>query len=161
MNTSSITKRFGNERGYSLIELMTVVAIVSLVAYLGASKVKSYFRTPSDVSELEDLKRAIQSARNYTITSENCGTVTVVGNAVQIVKYQTCGPPLADPSPIIQYEFSNIILNNFSIGNTLTFLPGGGTDQTKPVTMSVHTNSGRDYEIKVMPAIGAIRILKR
>lgn len=149
------------DRGYSLIEIMVTISIVAIVSVIGLPSLTRMFSVPPEGEELEQLRRALVETRNRTITADVCATIQVNGSELRSTVYRTCGPPLADPLDSRVYNFRRLIFSDFNIGDTLEFRPGGGTSLRQPATMQVQTTSNRLFELRVLPAIGNIRISER
>lgn len=153
-------KRIG-ELGYSLIEIMVTISIAAILAGVTIPTIGRVISVPPEGEQLERLRRSFNDIRNRTITADVCATAVINGNQITTTSYRTCGPPLADPMDTRTNTFTRLALDNFSNGrNTLEFNPGGGINSRQPVTLTITTTSHRKYEIKILPAIGNIRMME-
>ncbi len=137
------------QRGYSMAEMIVVLAIVAIVTSLGASSLHGLsedYQEREVAIQVEDyLYEARSLARSLlcdvTVSFDN-GTLVIVGGSFETRVY-----PLQDiESVAFDTEAGNLVFN-----------PTGGTNEANPTTVTVTTRRAQVYLLTVFPAIGTIR----
>jgi prepilin-type N-terminal cleavage/methylation domain-containing protein len=91
-------------RGFTLIEFMTVVAIIGVVAAMAIPNVNQRIQVEREAAALAEVRGALTSFRNLARTKVVCVQVAVVGNTLTAAPYIQCNP-LANPLPVETFKF--------------------------------------------------------
>ncbi|MGE4132801.1 MAG: prepilin-type N-terminal cleavage/methylation domain-containing protein [Bdellovibrionales bacterium] len=152
-----------NQKGFTLMEIMVVVVIVSILATLGTATLMGgttgLYRFKQETMHLQEL---LQTARNIAFGRSQCVAVEIVNaQEVKTSAYAMSNPCTgARPVPVeeITTTFNtSTTVANFSIGNELMFKPTGGIGSSQPVTIKISTTNGTSSQLIIYPAIGQIR----
>lgn len=155
-------KPTANQLGYTLVEIFVTLAIASIVTVITVPTLTRVISAPPESDQLEQLRRALIEARNRTLIADVCATATIDTNKVTTVVYRQCNSaPPSNPIATKTVTFANLILEPFDVGKTIQFNPGGALENRKPATMKITTKTLRAYEIRILPAIGSIRMVER
>jgi prepilin-type N-terminal cleavage/methylation domain-containing protein len=150
------------QRGFSLLELMIVVAIIGVLSAVGAPMVRDMIAAREDDAALTELKGHLTRFRNLSRTKVVCVEVRVEGNALVGTPYLQCDPlanALADESYAIDKK--RIELVGFSatglVGNPV-YNKRGGLNLNGPLTLTAKTRrDGLTHTFVVFPATGLVR----
>ena len=156
-------------RGFSLIELMLVVAITGIVAAIAVPSVSQTVKKERARSELMKVVGAVEQARNRARISV-CETRLSVDVATGTL---TIAPNPADPdvpcralpTKSVVFETKLITLSAFSIAgaptNPLIFSNEGGlASPTARARMTLLPAVGAPRTIEIWPASGTVRLLR-
>ncbi len=162
-----------NRPGFTLVELLFVIGITCILATIAIGFFVNPFKLPNGAEDLETLRMAITNMRNQSIMTDVCTTVTVnpATNSITTEVWGACSSPytsLGNPGATKTYVFSGITVNSFNVGNSVVFVPGGGTNTpgttaTMPITAG-GTGDGKSvykFQLSILPAIGNIRIVQQ
>ena len=84
-------------RGFTLVELMVVMAIGGVLAILGAPTLVAYVRTSALQAGARELATAIGLGRQIAITQNIAVCVETSGGVVRLLKGGCGGPPWTGP----------------------------------------------------------------
>ncbi len=140
--------------GYSLLELIVVVAILSVVLGISTPSIRTYFYSLEE-KELREIKRDLAAARNSAIIERKSFlfAVNINNNSYYI----------ADQDKVTTIK-KNVNLksglklksNNFS--NILKFTPSGAPANGGSLVLS--DSKGREIKLTITPATGKINVYK-
>lgn len=148
-----------NQKGFTLIETMIVVSVMLIVALGAVSSQTKLFRVSAGTEEVIKFRELLMAERGFALAQDKCALVQILdATTVRTNRYDTCSPAFADPQGEIDTTFNSLQLQNFNVGDQFHFMPRGRLDQTVPVTMDIIGPGGKTYQIKIMPAIGSIRL---
>lgn len=139
-----------NQRGITLLEVMTVTAILLVMATLGTSQVVGVVRTSQEHASVAEVVGCVKEARSLARSLLTPTTLRVETRALII-------EPLGrDPR---SYTLGSAIQEvRFEDGRTsLTFDELGGLASATPVELEIVTASRKVQTVRIFPAIGAIR----
>jgi prepilin-type N-terminal cleavage/methylation domain-containing protein len=162
MVKSLLSKRTANQSGYSLVEIFVTLSVAAILAAVTLPSLTRVFSAPPESEQLERLRRTLTDTRNRTILSDVCATATASGNELTTIFYRTC--TTTPPTDVIETrstQFPNLNLESFEPTSTLRFAIGGGLFDRRQATMRIRTQTNRIYEIRILPAIGNIRMNER
>lgn len=155
MNGNINFKKY-NGKGYTLVELLVVIALMAIVLSIGIPSIASLFHTRERL-ELMEFKRDLAFARNSAIV-ENCKYIVsfyIVDNHYQIKK-------ISGGTTIVKemYLSSGLIIekNNFD-SSAVTFNSTGSPNQGG--TIRLRNRKGKLIEITIEVATGKINLYFR
>lgn len=159
------------DKGFSLIELVVVVGLAGVLIMM--SSAPSFLMSGKSTFESAnvELRDALQQARNFARTKQQCVVVQINPTSLVVTGYTTysltppCNSGLANPDPNSSFTstFSNgVTLTNFigqtagnPVINPMAFNPQGGTDYGYNLAMT--TNLGTlSTTFTVLPLLGQI-----
>ncbi|TAJ08264.1 MAG: type II secretion system protein GspH [Nitrospirae bacterium] len=156
--------RPGSEQGFSLVEVMTVVAIMALATAIAIPSYQAWYAKSKLKSALLELNSNMNVARTVAKNRNTTITVTVAitngqARATYTTSANTSAACLAD-TRLCAIETQNMPTEVTAIGGTTTFQfnslglrVGGGTANQ---ALQLMDRAGLTYEIQVTPA-GRIR----
>ncbi len=145
-------KKLISKFGYTLVELLVVLALFAIVLSIGMPNIKVIFKTRERV-ELSQFKRDIVFARNSAIV-ENCNYTLYLypgENRYQIIKISK------NITTIKDITLSNGVLikgNNFN--NSVSFSPTGAPN--KAGTIFLTNKKNQNIEITIEVATGKVNL---
>lgn len=153
MNGNIDYKNCNSKYGYTLVELLVVIALFAIVLSIGIPSVKIIFNT-REKKELMEFKRDIIFARNSAVV-ENCLhvlSIDVPQNSYKILKDD--GKSLI---VIKSIKFSNgIIIKGNNFNSSMSFYPTGTPNIGGTILL---TNRKRQkIEITITPATGKVNL---
>lgn len=149
---SGSIKKLISKYGYTLVELLVVLALFAIILSIGMPNIKVIFKTRERV-ELAQFKRDIIFARNSAIV-ENCNYNLYLypdENRYQIIKISK------NITTIKDITLSNGVLikgNNFN--NSVTFSPTGAPN--KAGTIFLTNKKNQNIEITIEVATGKVNL---
>ncbi|MEW5852167.1 MAG: type II secretion system protein [Myxococcota bacterium] len=150
-------------RGFTLVELVIVVALVGILTAIGGPSMSRAMGKQRGLMERSRVENALVAARTLAGKSEYCVKVDIDTAAKKLTTtvHATCGgPALSSPAlPAVSLSSDISTITQFNTGNPLEFNGSRGTTAGGPATMTVTLVSGEQYMIRVMPAIGSVRVL--
>lgn len=142
-------KKYNSKYGYTLVELLVVLAIFVVVLSIGIPSMKVIFNT-SEKKELMEFKRDINFARNSAIV-ENCIYTLLLDierNGYIIRK---------ENKTIKNIKFSNgIILKSSNLGGSVYFTSTGAP--SKAGTISLSNRKEEKIDITINVATGKVNL---
>lgn len=151
MNINIKRKRHNSKYGYTLVELLTVIALFAIILSIGFPSLKSYYITRERI-ELMEFKRNIEFARNSAIV-QNCNYVVNLyksGNKYEVQKISK------GITTIKTVELNSIRLINDNLKNSVNFTPSGAPSQAG--TIILNDRKDRKIEITIEVATGKVNI---
>lgn len=171
-------------RGYSLVEIMVVVAIIGVLSALAGPNISAAVRRANEPAQLLRVHGFLVEARNYArrtnqcvkVTRNSAGTqLTAVAVALcaatdtcqcraSVVAAETFTLDLTRQSPPITVSsFANntgvaSALTASATGNALLFLPNGSTPYAATATVNVSLPERGPKTITILPASGIMRV---
>jgi prepilin-type N-terminal cleavage/methylation domain-containing protein len=148
-------------RGFTLLELMVVVAIVGVLAALTLPGISEMTRERRAAGEFAKLRNALVQSRNLARSLRRCVEVEVVADSAEMTAYpmSSCaddGTRIDARKKTFSFE-SYVSLFAFSTDTgILRFHDLGGTLEAEPVTIAM-TSGNRTKTYAILPGIGAIR----
>ena len=149
MNGNTSSKSHSRKRGYTLVELLVVLAILAIVLSIGMPSIRIIFNT-SEKKELMEFKRDIIFARNSSIV-ENCAytlLLDVEKNGYRIKK---------ENKTIKNIKFSHgIVLKSSNFGASVYFTATGAPSKAGTISL---TNRKKDkIQITINVATGKVNL---
>jgi prepilin-type N-terminal cleavage/methylation domain-containing protein len=161
-----LAKRRASARGFSLLELVIVVAIALVVIAMAIPGINNALHYYSLRSAVSSLTGAIQSARyqaifhgcRYQLVFTQSSYSYTVANEVPVAGSTTCSATYGTASAAIPLMGTNVTLGGNS---TLQFLPNGQVTSTvgptSPITFTL-TRSGFTTETITVSNYGRINV---
>lgn len=162
-------------KGFTLIELMVVVAITGLIAAMVVPSLPSFFNQAMLREEREKVVEFLRDARNQARTRQQCTEVEIASgsNTMTRTVYESCpnlktalrnhnavvpASPVAGSTRTITLS-PKVQISNFNTGPSLIFVPpsGGLTAAVSSTLNLTRLSDGKVVEFEVFPAIGTIR----
>lgn len=141
-----------NKYGYTLLELLVVVALIVIVLSIGIPSIQIIFNT-KEKAELMEFKRDIIFARNSAVVENSIYILYLddESNSYKIAKVDKKATIIKD------VQLSNGIKikgNNFN--SSVNFLPTGAPSQGGTISMT--NRKEQKIEITITPATGKINL---
>lgn len=159
-------KRAKSASGFTLVELMVVVAIIGVAAALAAPSIRDLSRRQRENEAIVDVEGALRDARNTARVNRRCVTVALAGNVITATKSACTGfkrfggsaPTMgtADGSKTTTIDDTIVV---GALSEPLTFHPYGGTTAVGNVTLTLSSaalGTSRAL-ITVFPGVGTVR----
>jgi type IV fimbrial biogenesis protein FimT len=133
-----------NKRGFTMIELIVVVALIGIIMVLAMPAFLSYWRTSTLRAGAEEFAAALNGARQIAIkenqtvcVKNNAGSVRyAIGSCASTTFYTGAG---TDPSGWIRMQNSVTVSGGTDV--TFTYLGAAGTAGTYTVTNPVNNST--------------------
>ncbi len=147
-------------RGFSLVEMLSVVAIISIVALIGFYNLgQQKSNSNDDIATIEDVFwRARNWARNHNV----CTQIAIKGQTMTISSFieTDCSVPFKGA---LTFVFAVTIpvsttLGAFTPSSPFIFNQNGGTIYNQPGTFVVTNAKGASTTFTVYPVIGQVRV---
>ncbi len=153
MSGSIDTKNCNSKYGYTLVELLVVIALFAIVLSIGIPSVKIIFNT-REKKELMEFKRDIIFARNNAVV-ENCNYILYI--YVDRNSYKIAKDIGGTVKVIKEKKLSNgIIIKGNNFKDSTSFRPTGAPSEPGKIMLS---NSKKDkIEITITPATGKVNL---
>lgn len=155
-----------SERGFSLLEMMAVLSIVSIIAFMAIPNFKMQSQKGLLKEDALAVREALTRARSLALSRQECVLVKINSDTQILttshapVSGNNCFGSLANPSftasPTEIKGPGKIGLFN-GTKNEIVFNSMGGLTETNLVTVQI-TDETQKFEIVVYPAIGQIRM---
>lgn len=185
-----IRARSASNRGFSLVELMVVVAMVGIMAGLAVPQISASSRRANAAVPALRVHGFTSEARNLARRTNRCVKVdrSTDGTSLTASTFSTCALTevcrcrasalpdatmtlvMADGIPrdgTVGAFTGNVTTAAFASvatsGDGIVFLADGSTPYAGAVTISVSVpldTGARDYTLRVMPATGIVRLLQ-
>ncbi|MBU5426680.1 prepilin-type N-terminal cleavage/methylation domain-containing protein [Tissierella pigra] len=142
-------KEYSSKYGYTLVELLVVLAIFAVVLSIGIPSIRIIFNT-NEKKELMEFKRDIIYARNSAIV-ENCNYTLLLNieKNSYIIKQEN--------KTIKNIEFSKgIVLKSSNFGTSIYFTPTGAP--SKAGTISLLNRKKQKIDITINVATGKVNL---
>ncbi|MEI6260656.1 MAG: prepilin-type N-terminal cleavage/methylation domain-containing protein [Deltaproteobacteria bacterium] len=141
------------QAGFSLIELMTAIAIIAILAAIATPNVFTWVATQRFNSGVRDVQATVQSMRLFALKENSMATITFTNgaNKYKTVKWkrglgtsQTEFPPLPTGVTVSSTAFTNGVLGFNSRG-----MPIGSNGNATSGTITVTGQVGNPININV------------
>lgn len=145
-------KHISSKSGYTLLELVVVLALFAIVFSISIPSIKVIFIN-MEKRELMTFRRDIINARNSAIVENTYYTlnINVKNNSYQIIKHGSQNETIRN----VKFENGIKILNN-NFNSSLNFSPTGSPN--KGGTIKLTNKKGEIIEITITPATGKVNI---
>jgi prepilin-type N-terminal cleavage/methylation domain-containing protein len=146
------------QAGFSLIELIVVVALIGILAVLGMPQMISYWRTSTTTAAAQELAAAVNRARQLAISSNTNYCATVSGSHISYKSNTstTCGGGAVWTGPGTRSDGTIPLANNITVtGGPVTFTPLGAAAQAGTFTV---TNPNGGTRTVVVAASGRVTL---
>lgn len=166
-------KYISDEKGFSLAELMIIVAIIGIALTMSYSGIVSQGDKFKFENEVLKVRAVLLSARNRALVSGECvrATVDPINKTITVNRYRPSNKCLlGEPSYHLGQSdqvtlHSNVQVTEIDIPtgihshlvNQVVFSPQGGTFYSRPVITTLkNTITSRTQSVHVYPAIGQV-----
>jgi len=151
-------------RGFSLVEVMAVVAIVGVVTAIATPGISQAVQRAQAVAALDRIESTLRDARNEARRRRVCVNVAApsldagVGRALRIAVDVACDGDFVDPGDAVRaaVDVGALRFPDAVGGEGVTFGPRGGLRAGSPALVE-GTAAGSSRLYRVLPAIGAVR----
>lgn len=143
--------RFNSKYGYTLVELLAVIALFAIILSIGFPSLKSYYKTKERI-ELMEFKRNIEFARNSAIV-QNCNYIIYLYKSENKYEVQKISKGIISLKTV---ELNTITLINNNFNDSISFTPTGAPSQAG--TILLKDRKGNTIEITVEVATGKVNL---
>jgi prepilin-type N-terminal cleavage/methylation domain-containing protein len=145
-----ILKKIQNEKGYTLVELLVAIALISIILSISIPSVKTVFNI-AEKKELMEFKRDLIFARNKAVMENTIYTLRlfIKENRYQITKKD--GIVIKDKT-----MSAGIIIKENNISNIVDFYPTGAP--SKAGTIELRNKKNQVIFITINIATGKINL---
>lgn len=140
-------------KGYTLVELIVVIALIGIVLSIAIPSIKMVFST-SEKKELMEFKRDLIFARNSAVMENGIYSIelNIVKNQYSVINHK-----VSDKKLVKKKEFVNgIILEADNLDHHVTFYPTGSVEKAGSIKLSNRKNE--KIYITITPATGKINL---
>ena len=140
-------------KGYTLVELIVVIALVGIVLSISIPSIKIIFTT-SEKKELMEFKRDLIFARNSAVMENKVYSIDldIVENQYFIRKSNKNGKKLIKKKKFV----NGIVLKEDNLDHYITFYPTGSVEKAGTIRLS--NRKKEKIYITITPATGKVNL---
>jgi prepilin-type N-terminal cleavage/methylation domain-containing protein len=161
---ASLTVMLRRSAGFSLVEVMTTVSIVGVVALIAVPGISDVVNDARRVADLDRIEAALRDARNEARLRRVCVNVAApaltngAGTALRLAVDVACDGDFDDSGDVVREGVATgtVRFPDAVGGEGITFGPRGGLQSGSPAI--IEGQAGRTVRrYRVLRAIGAVR----
>jgi prepilin-type N-terminal cleavage/methylation domain-containing protein len=106
-----------NRRGFSLLEILVVIAVIGILAGIGLFNGRQIIRNQNEVASIQQLRQLISRATTAVNARLSSGTLNRSGTLIKVVDDKN--------KTLMEMTLDKNVVTNLPEGNSLVFLPTG------------------------------------
>jgi prepilin-type N-terminal cleavage/methylation domain-containing protein len=106
-----------NRRGFSLLEILVVIAVIGILAGIGLFNGRQIIRNQNEVASIQQLRQLIARATTAVNAQGKSGTLNRSGTLLKVVD--------GNNKTLMEMTLDKNVVTNLPQGNSLVFLPTG------------------------------------
>ena len=150
-------------RGFTLLELMVVVAIASIMSAMAIPNISVATRRQKTLAETADIERFLLGSRDTARVKNRCVELRAAGDRLVRTTYENCtgieAAFYSGTTPTVSdvVRTKELVLDKMQIVSvpTVIYLPSGAIGSSAITTMSF-TGAGTSVSFNLWPASGAV-----
>jgi prepilin-type N-terminal cleavage/methylation domain-containing protein len=117
--TYAVRKDIMNRRGFSLLEILVVIAVIGILAGIGLFNGRQIIRQQNEVASIQQLRQLISRATTALNAQGKLGILNRSGSLIKVIDVDD------NTKTFMTMTLDKNVVTNLPEGNSLVFLPTG------------------------------------
>lgn len=139
-----------NRRGFSLLEILVVIAVIGILAGIGLFNGRQIIRNQNEVASIQQLRQLISRATTAVNAQGKSGTLNRTGTLLKVID--------GNNKTLMEMTLDKNVVTNLPQGNSLVFLPTGRISSASLAALPALEvqAAGKTFELEIS-VIGELR----